>query len=162
MSFSIVIPNEMVELILSDLRRPHNIAWERVGFVLCKQGADGPLLGIRYIPIPDQNYIQPKSHLIGASFDSASIRNIIQIALTEQVSIFHVHLHDFKGQADFSSVDFKSLDELIPCFSSVAPDKAHGAILFTQDDLVAIKLVNGRWAHGEVICDYFKGGRYEI
>src|SRR5437870_1541095 len=87
--------------LLQELRRPHPFAWERVSFLTANAGQDGELVlpTVQY-PVPDDQYVPDTTS--AACIGSAAIRAAISRALTEQVSIFHVHLHDHLGAPWFS------------------------------------------------------------
>jgi hypothetical protein len=119
---------------LADLRRPHPFAFERIGFLCCRQ-ADAPcghlLIGYRYVAIEDDRYIRDKS--VGARFDAAAIRTGMQLALTEDASIFHVHMHEHAGMPRMSRVDACEMQQLMPCFVNVCPKRLHGALVVSAD-----------------------------
>src|SRR5262245_58159794 len=88
----------LLESMLMDLRRPHSFAFERIGFLCCRQTivpSGYLLLGYRYVAIDDDRYIRDKS--VGARFDATAIRTGMQLALTEDATIFHVHVHEHAG-----------------------------------------------------------------
>jgi len=128
------LSDEMVR----DLRRPHPYAAERVGFMFCRQSAlrsGNLLLAYKYEPIRDDQYLE--DHTVGARFDSSSIREAMQTALAEGSSVFHVHLHEHPGQPRFSGVDRREMQQIMPCFVNVRPDRIHGALVLSADSAVA-------------------------
>ncbi len=139
----------MFAKIVGDLRRPHEFAVERVGFLFCKQSSTPSgalLLAFKYAPIRDEQYIRDES--VGARFDSSSIREAMQAALSDSVSTFHVHLHEHPGTPRFSGTDVREMQALMPCFVNVCPNRVHGALVLSSDSATA----NG-WSasqpHGE-------------
>lgn len=119
---------------IADLRRPHDLAKERVGFFSCRQAslAGGGLLLLAedYHPVADAHYLPP---LMGAvTIGPEAIRDALQIALTKTASIVHVHLHDHSGATRFSKIDNSENAKLIPDFFNVAPDVPHGAVALSQ------------------------------
>jgi hypothetical protein len=128
----------MFARMVADLRRPHEFAYERVGFLFCKQSKTPSgvlLLAFKYSPIRDDQYIRDES--VGARFDSSSIREAMQIALSEGVCAFHVHLHDHRGIPRLSGTDVREMQALIPCFVNVRPDRVHGALVLSSDSATA-------------------------
>lgn len=125
-----VLYKSMVE----DLERPHAYAAERIGFMCCRQMSTPSgvlLLGYRYEAIDDDRYIPDGT--VGAKFDSTAIRFGMQLALTEQASILHVHIHGHRGVPRLSRVDEREMAALMPCFVNVCPDKVHGALVLSTD-----------------------------
>jgi len=130
------IPQKLLDAMVVDLRRPHPFAFERVGFMYCKQSSlrNGRLLlAYKYQPIEDEQYIQDDT--VGARFDSSSIRAAMQTALSEGVSTFHVHLHGHSGVPRFSRIDTEEMQALMPCFVNVCPDRCHGALVLSFDGI---------------------------
>jgi hypothetical protein len=122
----------------TDLQRPHDFAYERVGFMFCKESKIPSgilLLPYRYEPVRDDQYIADET--VGARFDSSSIRGAMQIALAEGSSAFHVHVHGHKGIPGFSGTDSREMQALMPCFVNVRPDRVHGALVLSQDSAIA-------------------------
>ncbi len=123
---------------LTDLRRPHAFAYERVGFLYCRQTAIPAghlLLGHTYRAVKDSQYLPDPS--VGAKFDSSAIREAMQFALTEAASILHVHLHDHAGQPRMSPIDSREMQSLMPCFVNLCPARIHGALVLSRDAAVA-------------------------
>lgn len=128
------IPAALHDVIFSDLQRPHSFALERIGFLCCHEAetASGHvLLAYRYEGIKDNQYINDDS--VGARFDSSAIRFGMQLALSDQASVFHVHIHPHFGCPRFSRVDDREMASLMPCFVNVCPTRMHGALIFSSD-----------------------------
>jgi len=124
----------LVDEMLADLRRPHPFAYERVGFLCCRQSSVPSgylLLGYKYVAIDDERYLKDKS--VGARFDATAIRTGMQLALTENTAIFHVHLHQHTGVPRMSRVDASEMQQLMPCFVNVCPQRLHGALVLSTD-----------------------------
>ena len=124
----------LLESMLMDLRRPHSFAFERIGFLCCRQTAVPSgylLLGYRYVAIDDDRYIRDKS--VGARFDATAIRTGMQLALTEDATMFHVHVHEHTGVPRMSRVDSREMQQLMPCFVNVCPEHLHGALVLSAD-----------------------------
>ncbi len=138
MNVMVRIPGRLRDAILTDLRRSHVFAHERVGFLYCRQSSvpSGQLLlAYKYTPIKDEQYIDDSS--VGAKFDSSSIRDAMQIALTEGAAVLHVHLHDHAGRPQMSGTDIREMQALMPCFVNLCPERVHGALVFSSDAAVA-------------------------
>lgn len=119
---------------LRDLRRPHPFAYERIGYLACKQSASPQgllLLAYKYLPIVDEWYVRDEG--VGARFDANAIRAGMQLALTNNDSIFHVHVHEHNGVPRMSRVDIREMENLMPCFVNVCPRCVHGAIVLSAD-----------------------------
>lgn len=138
MTVTIRIRQDLVDAMLVDLRRPHEFAHERVGFMYCRQSAlsSGPLLlAYAYEPIHDDQYISDDS--VGARFDSSSIRHAMQRALQDEIAVLHVHLHNHAGQPGFSRTDAREMQALMPCFVNVQPQRVHGALVLSLNSAAA-------------------------
>jgi hypothetical protein len=124
----------LVDEMRADLRRPHAFAHERVGFLCCRQSrvpSGHLLLGYRFVVLDDDRYVPDEG--VGARFDAAAIRSGMQMALTENASVFHVHLHDHVGPPRMSLVDTEEMQELMPCFVNVCPNRMHGALVLSAN-----------------------------
>lgn len=142
------LPSELVDVMQTDLRRPHEFAYERVGFLYCKQTALASghlLLGARYEPILDDEYIPDSS--VGARFNSIAIRTAMQRTLGGRFSALHVHLHGHIGLPRFSNTDKREMQALMPCFVNLCPERLHGALILSDDSatgrLWAVDLLEG-------------------
>jgi hypothetical protein len=124
----------LVEMMLEDLRRPHPFAFERIGFLCCRQSrvpSGYLLLGYRYVAIDDERYIRDQA--VGARFDATAIRTGMQLALTDGITIFHVHAHEHAGVPRMSRIDACEMQQLMPCFVNVCPERLHGALVLSAD-----------------------------
>lgn len=138
MNIVLRIPDSLRDTILTELRRPHAFAYERVGFLFCRQSSvpSGKLLlAYKYTPVRDEQYIE--DHSVGAKFDSSSIREAMQLALTEKAAALHVHLHDHAGEPHMSRTDAHQMQALMPCFVNLCPERVHGALVLSADAAVA-------------------------
>lgn len=132
------IPSSLLAEMLRDLRRRHEYAAERVGFLHCNQSAlrsGNLLLAYKYHPLRNDQYLEDDS--VGASFDGSSIREAMQAALTEHSSVFHVHLHEHRGRPRFSGIDKREMQKIMPCFVNLCPDRIHGALVLSIDSAIA-------------------------
>ena len=117
-----------------DLRRRHAFAAERVGFITVKATqAQGQivLLAHGYHPVADDDYIDDPR--VGAMMGQDAIRKGLDLALLENVGIFHVHEHGHKGRPRFSDVDLTEQVKFVPDFFKVRAEMPHGAIVLSHD-----------------------------
>lgn len=124
--------------ILADLARPHEIAFERVGFVYGKYLALNKKLEIVYLydyePVSDKNYLDDTQY--AAAINSEAIVNAMQRARIKRPipeCIFHIHQHEHSGKPAFSRPDQKGLPPLIPGFLRSSPTAVHGLLLLSHD-----------------------------
>lgn len=119
--------------VLGHLRQPHDTAHERVGFISCQISKSSPktlvILAQKYHPVLDNHYANDS--LVGARINKEAIRFALQVALPNNCSMFHVHVHPHHGATRFSHTDNDSNHRLIPDFFNVAREKPHGAIVFS-------------------------------
>lgn len=128
------ISSTLFEEMLDDLRRPHEYAAERVGFMHCRESvlrSGNLLLAQKYHPIRDDQYLEDAS--VGARFDGSAIREAMQTALTEATSVFHVHLHEHRGLPRFSGIDKREMRQIMPCFVNLCPERLHGALVLSAN-----------------------------
>lgn len=118
-----------------DLDRPHPVAVERVGFLAARSAGlehgDLLLIGYQYAPVEDRNYLPDKT--VGARINSEAIRAAMQLALTEDTSVLHVHRHEHSGVPWFSRVDLGSVPQIAQSCANVRPHRAHGALVLSHD-----------------------------
>ena len=92
------ISRDLLRIVQRDLARPHLFASERVGFLACRPGALGHdevlILAEIFHSIADDDYVESK--LVGAMMGSAAIRKALQIAYSDRMSMFHVHMHEHR------------------------------------------------------------------
>lgn len=135
MSWTIRIAAPMLDDIRADLLRPHSHAGERVGFVYARignqSGTEIQILPLRYSPVADAHYLIDPT--VGAKIGSDAIRSAMQVALSDGLSVFHVHLHPHRGRPRFSSIDLEDYPHLVGGFRNVAPALPHGALLLSLD-----------------------------
>lgn len=133
MNIRFKITQKLLDTIRSDLRRPHAIAHERIGFVaggLAAAHDELLILARDYRPVDDAEYLDDRS--VGAMIDASAIRRARQWAMNSRAAIFHVHTHGGRGVPGFSSVDNRENAKFIPNFVSVAPFAVHGAIVLSD------------------------------
>lgn len=123
-----------------DLSRPHPHAHERVAFAFANAATlGGDRLGLylsHYRPVPDENYIY-EPH-VGALINGDALRDAMQFAYANQLSVFHVHRHEHDGRPWFSEYDLRESNKFMPDFFHVASRGPHGALLLSHDSAVGI------------------------
>jgi len=139
MNVIVRIQRQFFAEILTDLRRPHPVAFERAGFLFAKRAEASPsdrlLFPVEYRSIEDRNYLEDGS--AGATFNTAAIRAAMQVCRTTGLSCLQVHAHEHEGVPHFSQIDCKTIDELSESFRVVAPGQVHGGLVFSLDHVTA-------------------------
>jgi hypothetical protein len=133
MNIRFKITSPLLGAIRADLRRPHQFAHERVGFISAGLAAahDELLIFARgYEPVRDDEYLRDDH--VGAMMSEQAIRRARQQAKDTSAAIFHVHTHGGHGVPGFSGVDNRENARFIPNFVSVAPQCVHGAIVLSD------------------------------
>jgi hypothetical protein len=134
MKFQFRITQELLNRIHQDLSRPHPVAQERVGFIVCRVGAASTtqiMIAESYVPVDDADYLA--SRTMGALMGPAAIRKALQHCYQTKSAMFHVHRHEHRGLPSFSPVDVRENAKFIPDFWKVAPARPHGAIVLSWD-----------------------------
>jgi hypothetical protein len=146
MRTSVKLPTALRATVLADLRRPHAVAYERVGFLLARAGTlpgDGVVLvAYDYLPIEDEAYLPDED--IGARVSADGFRPARQAALRQALSIIHVHLHEHLGRPGFGGVDARETRAFMPDFLKVRGDQPHAALIFSADEAVGRIWIRGR------------------
>jgi len=127
-------PLGFFDTVRADVRRPHTFAAERVGFVLAGAAAAGPdvlLLARGYLPVEDGDYLyEPR---VGAMIGPAGIRKALQEAYRTCSGLFHIHMHEHRGQPLFGSIDRRESSRFVPSFFNASPKVPHGVLLLSAD-----------------------------
>lgn len=129
------MPAQLHNEMLVDLKRQHDHAAERVGFLFASH-VELPndvilILCEKYMPVADENYMFDRN--VGARINSAAIREAMQAVLEAKFCCFHVHLHNHKGYPHPSGTDTKSLPAVISSFISVGQAQPHGIMILSAD-----------------------------
>lgn len=154
MKITLKITQRLLNEIRLDLRRRHSFAAERVGFVACRFGMSATkklmILAFQYVPVADEDYV--KDYGYGALLGPEGFRKAFQFAFSNDVGIFHVHLHDHEGKPGFSGIDKREMAKYVPDFFNVRPDLPHGALVLSRDSLTGSCWI-GRTSRGIPIRD---------
>ena len=134
------ISRDLFKSVQRDLVRPHRFASERGGFLVCRPGAlahgEIVILAQSFHSIADDDYVE--SNLVGAMMGSAAIRKALQIAYSDRMSMFHVHMHEHFGRPSFSSVDLRESAMFVPDFWHVCASHPHGALVLSKDSATGL------------------------
>lgn len=89
------------------------------------------ILAQAYHLVADSDYLPDPT--VGAMMGSDAIRKAMQLALSSQVGMFHIHIHDHHGMPRFSRVDIAEYGKFVPQFWHVRPEMPHGALVLSWD-----------------------------
>ena len=138
MRIDIKLTGRLYNEIIGDLTRPHPFAAERVGFVFGRVGLladEGRLILLtKYHAIPDDQYVEDPS--VGARIGSNALTWVMQalyFGRATREGIFHIHMHQHRGETMMSRIDSIDIPKLIPGFQSVSSESAHGIIILSMD-----------------------------
>lgn len=134
MNIRFKITTRLLETVRNDLRRPHEFAGERVGFILAGMARTATavlVIAHKYRPVADEDYLPDRS--VGAMIGPDAIRKAMEWALFEGVAVFHVHSHGGIGAPAFSGIDRRESAKFVPDFVKVGPQLLHGAIVLSND-----------------------------
>jgi hypothetical protein len=138
MRIDIKLTRRLYNEIIRDLAKPHSFAAERVGFVLGRAGVlanDGTLVLLtRYHSIPDNQYVEDPT--VGARIGREALAWAMQAIYYGRAvheGIFHIHMHEHRGETKMSPVDSRDSTKLMPGFQSVGREAAHGIIILSLD-----------------------------
>lgn len=136
MRIDIKLTGRLYNKIVRDLARPYPFAAERVGFVFGRVAlfsADGTLILLtRYQSIPDDQYVEDPS--VGARIGSKALTWAMQalyFGRATREGVFHIHMHQHKGETRMSRIDSRDIPKLMPGFQSVSSEAAHGIIILS-------------------------------
>lgn len=134
---------DLLKEVRDDLQRPHPIAAERVGFLLCRAGrldADGLVIAAAsYHRVEDGDYLDDPR--VGAMMGPAAIRKALQRAYNggaQDIGLFHIHMHHHSGMPGFSRVDLTEYMKFVPDFFNAVPAMPHGAIVLSLDHAIGL------------------------
>jgi hypothetical protein len=126
--------------VYDDLRRRHPFAAERVGFLSCRVGALKPggwvVLAHEFHSVADADYL--RDHSVGAMMGPDAIRKALQVALSREVCMFLVHIHEHRGRPGFSGTDLRETAKFVPDFWHVRPHMVHGAVVLSIDSVAGL------------------------
>ncbi|MDR6941344.1 ThiF family adenylyltransferase [Mucilaginibacter pocheonensis] len=139
------LPGSLYQRIMTDLKRPHDFAYERVGFIFGVTTTINEYTRLitfnGYQPVDDDDYIKDDS--VGACIGSRAIRSAMQRVMDQSCSAFHVHLHNHKGQPKPSGDDIAGLPPVIDSLANIDPDQPHGVLILSKDSFFSWVKVKG-------------------
>lgn len=145
-----------LEAIRTDLQRPHDFAFERVGFIGCRFGRLQPvgraILAAEYLPVADEDYVNAPGY--GALIGADAFRKVLQHVYHNDVGLFHVHAHSGRGRPRFSSTDEREMPTFVPDFFHARGNVPHGALVVSDDSMFGYYWLPGRRVHG--VIDEFR------
>ena len=124
---------DLFDLMLKDFERPHNFAYERVGFLYGRLVLAGSLLVVlptEYRPVPDEQYRKDDS--VGAMIDEDALFEAHNRTSLTGLCCLHVHSHGGRGRTWFSRTDLKTLRAIGPSLQRLARQSAHGGLVLTN------------------------------
>jgi len=139
MKTQVRIARQLYNRIMADMGRPHSFAYERIGFCRARIGnekSSNPIIFLtEYWSVPDDQYIADE--YAGARINSEAIRNALQSSLSDDVGIFHIHMHDFPGIPSFSPMDRREIPRIVQSLTFTNPGVPHGMLVFGRDKAYA-------------------------
>lgn len=152
MTVTMKISRQLVLDARGDLDRPHHFALERVGYFVCRPARVSEehllLCAYDYFPIADEHYLDDPS--AGAMVGPDGLRSAMQVAYSEQASLFHTHLHAHRGTPWFGRYDLEQNHQFVPDMFNVAAGAPHGALIMSFDEIAGLCWVK-RGASPQVI-----------
>jgi hypothetical protein len=139
------IPGALYQQILADLKRPHDFAYERVGFAFAQTTVTAGQIHLinftGYETVADDHYMEDDT--VGARIGSPAIRKAMQKVMDQDASGFHVHLHNHKGQPWPSRDDQEGLPGIVESLSNVKRKFPHGILILSKDSFYAWVKIDG-------------------
>ena len=124
------------DTVISDLRRPHPVVYERMGILTCKTGsASGGtvvFLPVGYTPFEDDLYETSESDptvLIGGK----AITFAMSLALKTKLSCLFVHLHGHVGVPRLSNPDKFHGPNMVKALQNANRSIPQGYVVFSLD-----------------------------
>lgn len=96
-----------------------------------RPGASGLLLVTGYLPVADDEY-EPEP-FVGACLGASVIRRMMQIVITDDVGLLHVHLHEHCGTPGPSVTDERDVPDFARALSRVARSTPCGYLILSYD-----------------------------
>lgn len=108
---------------------------EGAAFVLCGQSRSAgidKLISHSVVAIADEDYLRREA--LGLSISSRALARITKLARYENLSIMFAHSHP-GGWCEFSEQDDREEEKLIPFFHARVPERLHGTLVLTEDEI---------------------------
>ena len=163
MKARIKVPSAMLTTIRADLARPHQFAYERVGFLTAGAAlfdGNGLLLLARdYRPVDDEDYVPDRS--VGVKIGADAMRKALQAAYRPASTVLHIHTHGGLGRPHFSGVDRRSAADFIPSFFNPVPRMPHGIVVLSDDGANGLLWIDAHQAPVPITDIISVGGPYQ-
>ena len=132
--------NTRIVLLEPQLALLRKLLFDRAGvegaaFLLCGQSKSErtiKLIAHVVMPIADEDFLRREAY--GLSISSSALVRITKQAKNENLSIIFAHSHP-EGFAEFSVQDDGEELKLLPFFQKRVPDRVHGTLVLTEDDI---------------------------
>jgi hypothetical protein len=140
------IPAPMLSDILHALRRPHEFAAERVGFVFVQCAwmvkSSLILLATHSQEVADHDYIDDPR--FGALIGAGAFRTLFEELLKSGGGALHTHIHEHAGRPSPSATDRNESAKFVPDFFHANPARPHGTLILSQDSASGCVWLPGR------------------
>jgi molybdopterin/thiamine biosynthesis adenylyltransferase len=108
---------------------------EGAAFVLCGQSRSNygtKLITHSVVSIRDEDFLRREPY--GLSISSAALARISKLARYENLSVIFAHSHP-QGVPEFSEQDDHEEERLLPFLQSRVPERVHGTLVLTEEDI---------------------------
>lgn len=129
-----------IVLLESQLSTLRELLFDQVGaegaaFLLCGQSLSEQgtkLIVHAVVPIKAEDFLRREAD--GLSISSAALTRIAKLARYENLGVLFAHSHP-RGVAEFSAQDDREERRLMPFLQARAPNRVHGTVVLTVDDI---------------------------
>src|ERR1017187_2777235 len=131
----IKIPRGLYEQAKADLLRPHEFAWERVGFfstLYSKTKSRTIVHCVAYHPVQDGHYIEDSS--VGVRIGPLAITESMARSLNNSVGQIHIHWHGGSGLPHPSTTDSNELPPVQQSLCNANVNEVHGWMILGNHD----------------------------
>jgi hypothetical protein len=149
MQLTLRIPRPVLDEARRDLARPHEFAFERVGFFRCRPTAQAGLVVVSgYDLVPDGEYVEDST--AGACIGATAIQAALQRILSHNTGQIHVHWHEHDGPTGPSGTDLGEQPRLVQSFRHVDETLPHGIVILSNTHAWGVLLLPGNKKFQEV------------
>lgn len=129
-----------IVLLESQLKLLRELLFDRPGvegaaFLLCGESRSAratKLIVNAITPIASQDFLRREAD--GLSISSAALMRVAKLAKYEGLSVIFAHSHP-QGVPHFSDQDDREEERLLPFLQARIPDRVHGTLVLTEDDI---------------------------
>lgn len=138
MTLHVRLPSDLLATMRDNLAQDNPYGGERVGFL----GADSTqwldradVYARTFQPVTPGGYLPsgPGAVVIG----TPAIRSAIQFAMSEEIGVWHVHMHPWRGTPRPSHTDLAEIPRVLQAFHYAAPEYVHGMLIISPDSASA-------------------------